>query len=148
MTDKVPNSLRRARRSAQPLGVMLRTAIPPIAAAIFLAACVSPRGLVAPRDVCVASKGYCSAEDCSAAGGTIKVAGFSGKSICDLPSRDGGNACSNAADCEGFCYADPHIKVGERATGHCSVSATYFYGCAPGGRIEHGEVVDDAICID
>jgi hypothetical protein len=128
---------------------MLRSAIPLLLSATGLAlGCASSRNTHSAREECIEAKGYCSSEACLDAGATPKVAGFSQRSICDVQAHDGGHACSSSSDCEGICYAALDARVGERASGQCSYSATYFFGCAPGGRVEHGVVVDEAMCYD
>lgn len=44
-------------------------------------------------------------EDCVSQGGQPLIGGF-GQAACEKPSPDAGKACTQDADCEGFCLAD------------------------------------------
>jgi hypothetical protein len=55
-------------------------------------------------------------QDCLDQGGQWEVLGFSGPG-CNLPTEDGGKACSDWADCESLCLADDDTLYNEDASG-------------------------------
>jgi hypothetical protein len=54
--------------------------------------------------------------DCLEKGGRWEVLGFSGPG-CNLPTSDGGKACSEITDCESACLADLELLSTEDGSG-------------------------------
>lgn len=80
-----------------------------------------------------------SEEQCSSLGGKWGRFGLMGLERCNLPTKDGGNACTSGSQCQaGLCIANP-----DRVTGACPAWKLNF-GCID--TLESGKVM--ALCID
>ncbi len=66
-----------------------------------------------------------SAEECLALGGTWGPQGMLQLDMCDLPTTDAGQPCTDSSQCEGMCLAGETPEVGA-----CSPT-TLNFGCFP-----------------
>ncbi|MFH0861449.1 MAG: hypothetical protein V1875_00320 [Candidatus Altiarchaeota archaeon] len=89
---------------------------------------------------------------CESQGGRWGAIGRFPKEVCNLPTSDGGNACSGQDDCVGACLADLDQKEMEAARNGQTISASgrctpwrMTVGCQ--ARVEDGKV-RGILCMD
>jgi hypothetical protein len=51
-------------------------------------------------------------QDCLKQGGTWGPQGVSPKAVCDLPTTDAGQPCTDSSQCEGLCFANDTGSIG------------------------------------
>lgn len=56
---------------------------------------------------------------CEAAGGTWARFGLLATELCNLPTSDAGQPCTDNSDCQSVCVAPEGAKPGDRVTGKC-----------------------------
>jgi hypothetical protein len=89
-------------------------------------------------------------EQCSAAGGTVMVAGgLAPAPMCVVPTPDANRPCTDSSQCVGRCIhdggeADAIPRAGARATGRCEPDNASF-GCF--AEIRRGRATG-AMCVD
>jgi len=86
----------------------------------------------------------CEAARCGAAGGACGYGGVACPSACFRKTTDGGQACSDDAQCQSACLTDPDIAVGKSAQGTCH-RLVHVMGCenhVRGGR------ASGALCVE
>jgi hypothetical protein len=94
----------------------------------------------------VRADGYDPAAEqtCKAKGGSYRIGGLLGRFYCPLSFSDGGKDCTDKADCQGACLAQPGARMGEAAIGKCAATDSPF-GCnAPVNKGVAGPV----LCVD
>jgi hypothetical protein len=85
-----------------------------------------------------------AAKTCERRGGFYQIGGLLGRYYCTIPFSDGGKPCTDKADCQGRCLAEPGQRIGTKATGKCAPNDSPF-GCnAP---VNEG-VVGPVLCVD
>jgi hypothetical protein len=83
--------------------------------------------------------------ECEAAGGTWSRVGIRQQELCNLPTPDGGKACTDARDCASACVAPESAPVGSRATGACYERTLLVGKCLK--HVRDG-VVGEPLCAD
>jgi hypothetical protein len=79
---------------------------------------------------------------CEGAGGTWGVGGLDFRSRCFCPTGEGGDACTDSAQCLGYCIGD-RARCGDASEGTCAAQVPVF-GCFC--RID--AAVGHSFCVD
>lgn len=85
-----------------------------------------------------------TATECAKLGGTWRRAGMLQTEVCDLPTKDGGKACTDDAQCENLCVIAQGQPPGASPSGTCHASYRTVGTCLT--HIKAGQVVAD--CTD
>ncbi|HEY0468439.1 MAG TPA: hypothetical protein VGC79_29790 [Polyangiaceae bacterium] len=70
----------------------------------------------------------CEAARCATAGGACGYGGVACPSACFRKTKDGGQACSDDAQCQSACVTDPDLAAGQLAQGTCH-RLVHVMGC-------------------
>ena len=82
---------------------------------------------------------------CEAAGGVWGRFGLLARDLCDLPSRDAGQPCTNSGQCQSVCVAPEGARPGDRVTGQCYARTVTLGTCL--SYVADG-VVQGVRCVD
>jgi hypothetical protein len=88
--------------------------------------------------------GRCDQAKCASVAGTCAWGGFGCDEVCSRRTRDGGKACTDAAQCEANCLAPPKTPKGQRVSGTCR-DVKVGFGCQ--NTIRAG-VAEGEMCAD
>lgn len=113
-------------------------------AAIALMSACAPAPL--PGDTAARPVQSLSSSECAARGGTMTPVGRMQTMQCVVSYGDAGKSCTDGAQCQGDCRAEPSatLREGQSARGVCQASSNRF-GCfttIKGGKAEA------TLCID
>jgi len=85
-----------------------------------------------------------NAQQCQAAGGTMRPVCMMGTVQCVVPYADAGRPCRDGDDCQGACRAESMEPSRGPVTGRCQATSD---PCGCFANVEDGRV-DAALCVD